>query len=106
MDYKVFYMQDYQKRTQDVLEGLRDFLLAYVGDGTRSVRKTPPQGKWLSYELMKEGIGPEGIEFWLRIRHPEDFDNPVYKNLLSATLQQAHEEYMGSDHSRKPPFKG
>lgn len=83
------------QRTIERLEGIRDVLVSYIGTERGVSNLEPPSlVVWQLYESMKEGNTPRGIEFYLKLVHPEDFRNPLFGKVLSSAIEEAEKIYI------------
>lgn len=79
---------------------VRYITIAYAGKQRRFSRNSqiPDIAVWQVYELLKEGMTPEEVEYASRFRYPTDFSHTGAASLLPLIIQKAHEIYINSGH--------
>ncbi|MBI2084433.1 MAG: hypothetical protein HYT70_02375 [Candidatus Aenigmarchaeota archaeon] len=88
----------FSERAQSRLSGIQSWLVAYSGTRKRQISEVPPGIIWQIYEVLKEDVTPQGIEFYMRTSYPSDYQNPVISGLLSSAIHEAEREYLWSQH--------
>ena len=86
----------YSQRAIERMDGLIQWLVSFTGERVSPVREIPPLIKWQIYELLREGVKPDAIGFYLRLNYPNHLSNPVVNGILSSALHEAYKDHIDS----------